>query len=166
MSRAAFIRSALAFGGLAGGLVPPAPASAAGCIVCICSVSATNLSFGTYNPGSSSPAAATATVNASCISVSVPMTATVDLGLSAGTSTTAAARQMANGTARLGYNIYQDNGYAAIWGNGSNGGTSQTMTINNLLSFNATKTAYGRIPVSQYVKAGAYADSIVVTFTF
>ncbi|EJL32029.1 spore coat U domain-containing protein [Novosphingobium sp. AP12] len=166
MNPTAFVRTALALGTLAGGLVPPAPASAAGCIVCICTVSTTPLSFGTYNPGSAAPTTATATVNANCISVSVPMQATVDLSLSAGTSGNAAARQMASGAARLDYNIYQDSGYSTVWGNGSNGGQLQSMTINNLLSFSATKTAYGRIPARSFPKSGAYTDSIVVTFTF
>ena len=161
-----FLRAGLALGILAAGIVPPAPALAAGCVVCICTVSTTSLAFGTYNPGSAVPTTATATVNANCISVSVPMQATVDLSLSAGTSGNAAARQMSSGTARLSYNIYQDSGYATVWGNGSNGGQLQTMTINNLLSFTATKTAYGRIPARRFPKPGAYSDSIVVTFTF
>jgi spore coat protein U-like protein len=159
-------RLLVVLGGLAGGLVPPAPASAAGCLVCLCSVSTTNLSFGTYNPTTATPTTATATVSVSCVSVSIPMTATVDLGLSAGTSTTAAGRQMGNGAARLNYNIYQDGGYATIWGNGSNGGQLQTLSIANLLNFNATRTAFGRIPAGQYAKTGGYTDPIVVTFTF
>jgi spore coat protein U-like protein len=40
------------------------------------------------------------------------------------------------------------------------------MVIDNLLVFNGTKTAYGRIPARKFPKTGAYADSIVVTFTF
>lgn len=160
------IRFAGLAGSLGGILMPIAAADAAGCLVCICTVSTTNLSFGTYNPSASSPTTATATVTANCVSVSVPMNASVDLALSAGTSGNAAARQMANGTARLNYNIYQDAGYATVWGNNSNGGTSQTMMINNLLNFNATKTAYGRVPAGQYAKTGAYSDPVVVTFTF
>ncbi|MEE4453855.1 spore coat U domain-containing protein [Novosphingobium resinovorum] len=152
--------------GLAAGLVPTVAADAAGCTVCICSLSTTNLSFGTYNPASSSPTTAQGSAKADCISISIPMNATVDFGLSAGTSGNAAARQMASGSARLNYNIYQDAGYTTVWGNGSNGGTVQTMAITNLLSFSGTKTAYGRIPAGQYVKTGAYTDSIVVTFTF
>ncbi|WP_404480333.1 spore coat U domain-containing protein [Novosphingobium sp. BL-52-GroH] len=166
MNYSTIVRTVVALGVLAGGLMPPAPGSAAGCLVCLCSVSTTPLSFGTYNPASATPNAATATVTANCISVSVPMNASVDLSLSAGTSGTASGRQLANGAARLNYNIYQDNGYATIWGNGSNGGQLQTMMINNLLNFNASKTAYGRIPARQYPKPGAYSDSIVVTFTF
>jgi len=166
MKPADALRFALLLGICGGGLVPPAPALAAGCLVCLCSVSTTNLGFGTYNPASAAPAAATATISANCVSVSVPMNASVDLSLSAGTSGSASARQMASGAGRLGYNIYQDAAYATIWGNGSNGGQSQTLMINNLLNFNASKTAYGRIPVKQYVKSGAYADSITVTFTF
>lgn len=162
------IRSLVVVAVLAGGLAGvPLPASAAGgCAVCLCTVSTTNLGFGTYNPNTLAATTATATISANCISISVPMNATVDLGLSAGTSGTAAARQLGFGAARLGYNIYQDAGYATIWGNGSNGGQIQTMTITNLLNFSATKTAYGRIPARQYAKAGAYTDSVVVTFTF
>lgn len=152
--------------GTAGAAMPVATVEAAGCLVCVCSVSTTPLSFGTYNPASSSPATATATVSASCLSVSVPMNASVDLALSAGTSGNAAARHMANGAARLNYNIYQDAGYATVWGNGANGGSSQAMSIANLLNWNVSKTAYGRIPAGQYAKTGPYADSVVVTFTF
>lgn len=164
MSRFTALRGALAVAVLAP--VPGPVQAAGGCVVCLCTVSTTSLSFGTYNPSLGAAKAATATVNANCVSVSVPMNATVDLSLSAGTSGTASGRQMANGAARLNYNIYQDSAYATIWGNGSNGGQLQTMTIANLLTFNATRTAYGRIPVNQYVKAGAYSDSVVVTFTF
>jgi spore coat protein U-like protein len=161
------IRSLVVVAVLAGGLAAPVPVSAAGgCTVCLCTVSTTALGFGTYNPNTLAATTATATISANCISISVPMNATVDLALSAGTSGTAAARQLAYGTARLGYNIYQDAGYATIWGNGSNGGQIQTMTITDLLSFGTTKTAYGRIPARQYAKAGPYTDSVVVTFTF
>lgn len=147
-------------------VVPAGVADAAGCTVCICSVSTTSMNFGTYNPAASGATTATASISASCISVSVPMNATVDLGLSAGTSGNAAARQMASGSKRLNYNIYQDPAHTTVWGNGSNGGTEQSMQIVNLLNWNTTKTAYGRIPAGQYAQTGAYADSIVVTFTF
>lgn len=166
MSRGLVLPRSFAIALLMGGMAPEPASAAGGCIVCLCNVSTTSLSFGTYNPSQGSPTAATATVSASCISVSTPMNSTVDLSLSAGTSGTASGRQMANGATRLNYNIYQDGAYATIWGNGSNGGQLQSMTINNLLSFNATRTAFGRIPVHQYVKAGGYTDSIVVTFTF
>lgn len=151
---------------LLAGVVPSAVADAAGCTVCLCTMSTTNLSFGTYNPSSPSPTTATATVTANCVSITLAMNATVDFALSAGTSGNAAARQMANGTTRLNYNIYQDAAYATVWGNGSNGGTSQTATITNSLNWTGTKTAYGRIPAGQYVKTGPYSDSVVVTFTF
>lgn len=159
-------RILVVLGTAAAGLAVSSSTQAAGCLVCLCSVSTTNLSFGTYNPTTATPTTATATVSASCISVSIPMNATVDLSLSAGTSGTASGRQMVNGAARLNYNIYQDSGYATIWGNGSNGGQSQSLSINNLLNFNAAKTAYGRIPAHQYAKQGAYTDPVVVTFTF
>lgn len=150
-----------------GGLALPMPAGAAGgCTVCLCSLSTTNLAFGTYNPATATPTTATGSATANCISVTLAMNATVDFALSAGTSGNAAARQMANGTARLNYNIFQDAGHTTVWGNGSNGGTVQTMAIVNLLSFTGTKTAYGRIPAKQYVKPGLYTDSIVVTFIF
>lgn len=166
MIRAATIRSAAALLALAGGLLPPSPSAAAGCTVCICSVSTTPLSFGTYNPGSSTAKTATATVTANCISVTLAMNTTVDLSLSAGTSGNAAMRQLASGGSRLDYNIYQDSSHTTVWGNGSNGGQLMTMAITDLLSFTANKTAYGRIPARRFPRAGAYSDSIVVTFTF
>lgn len=134
--------------------------------MCICGMSTTALSFGTYNPSSSTARTATATVSVNCISITLPINTAVDLSLSAGTSGTAAAREMANGTARLGYNIFQDAGHATIWGNGSNGGQAQSLSITNSLNYTANRTAYGRIPANQYVSTGSYTDPIIVTFTF
>lgn len=151
---------------LAAAMVTPTPAWAAGCTVCICGMSTTALNFGTYNPGSSTAQTATATITVNCISITLPINTAVDLSLSAGTSGTAAAREMANGTSRLAYNIFQDAGYATIWGNGSNGGQGQSLSIVNSLNYTANRTAYGRIPANQYVRAGSYTDPIIVTFTF
>lgn len=143
----------------------PAPA-VAGCLACSCSASTTNLNFGTYNPANSTPTQTTSTVTVGCFSILVLMVGTLDVGLSAGTSGTAAARTLANGTSRLNYNIYQENARSTVWGGLSAGGLLQTLSINGVLTYTRNITAYGSIPARQWVKPGTYSDNIVVTIIY
>lgn len=143
----------------------PAPA-VAGCPACSCSTSTTNLNFGMYNPANSTPTQTTSTVTVSCFSILVLMVGTLDVGLTAGTSGTAAARTLANGTSRLNYNIYQENARTTVWGGLGTGGMLQTLSINGLLTYTKNITAYGSIPARQWVNPGTYSDNIVVTIIY
>lgn len=154
------VRIALAGLGLAGGLMPPTPASAA-CLGCGCSVSAQPLAFGTYNPSDSGPTTTNAKITVNC-GASVLMLGTVDVSISPGGSTNANARTMANGGSKLSYNIYQDAAYSTVWGSS----TVQTFSLLSVLSFSGTAMVYGRIPALQWVKSGTYTDSLVVTVTY
>lgn len=143
----------------------PSPALA-GCVACSCSTSATNLNFGTYNAASPSPALATANITVNCFSLLVLMVGTVDVALSAGASGTATQRTLVNGTSRLNYNVYQDGARTAILGGLGVGGAVRTLSINGLLTYATTLTAYGSIPERQWVKAGTYSDTVVVTIIY
>ena len=124
-----------------------------------CSVTASDLGFGAYDPLSATNTDATTTLGVTCT-----LTTTYDVGLDAGTGTgaTTTVRVMEFGANTLNYALYQETGRTTIWGenvgvdtvSGTGTGSSQALTI------------YGRIPALQSVTPGAYADLITVTVTF
>jgi len=124
-----------------------------------CSVSATDLGYGAYDPLSATDNDATTSMNVTCT-----LTTTYDVGLDAGTGTgaTTTVRIMEFGANTLNYALYQDAGRTTIWGenvgvdtvSGTGTGSAQALTI------------YGRIPALQSVTPGAYSDLITVTVTF
>ncbi|WP_407809904.1 spore coat protein U domain-containing protein, partial [Staphylococcus aureus] len=87
----------------------------------------------------------------------------IDVTLSPGISGAALARQLRQSGHQLNYNLYTDNARTIVWGDGT-GGTSKVSTpLNGLLSFSVSVPVYGRIPARQWVAAGPYSDSVVVT---
>jgi len=144
------------------------PALAAAAVSC--TVSATGPLFGIYNPLSATPTYANGQVQATCTLLSGGAT-TVNLvsSYSTGHSGSYALRTMAAGTSTLHYNLFFDAAYTQIRGDGTGGsqtgGASFSLTPGNPTQ-STTSTIYGRIPASQDVAAGAYADTIVVTVTY
>ncbi len=111
------------------------------------------VAFGAYSPFSSATLAATGQVTYDCPPPLAPA-----ISLSAGGSGNVAARTMASATGdRLRYNLYTDAACTAVWGltpipvPATNGGVV---------------TIYGCVPALQVVGAGAYSDTIWVTFNF
>jgi spore coat protein U-like protein len=136
-----------------------------GCTLCSCSASTTGISFGGYDPTASAPRDGAGSVTLSCTGV-ISLAGTIDIAISPGLSGDALARQMAQGSARLNYNLYTTASRTTIWGNGSSGTSTVTATLNGLLSFSQTVPVYGRIAAGQWLQAGAYADSLIVTITY
>ena len=127
-----------------------------------CSVSSTNLSFGSFSPLTDSTVDSTATITVTC-NKAIPYT----IALSPGGSGTYSPRSMTNGGNHLAYNLYFDAGYSQVWGNGTGGSFTVSGTIP--LRFDSTDhTVYGRIPLStqRSAEVGSYSDSITVTVTF
>lgn len=124
-----------------------------------CSVTATDLGYGAYDPLSATDTDATTSMNVTCT-----LTTTYDVGLDAGTGTgaTTTVRVMEFGANTLNYALYQDAGRTTIWGenvgvdtvSGTGTGAAQALTI------------YGRVPALQSVNPGAYSDLVTVTVTF
>jgi spore coat protein U-like protein len=145
----------------------PADATCTG-LGCSCSVSADDLSFGSYDPLSASNHDATGEVRVTCGAIVAAVTVSYTISLSSGSSGNRLARTMAKGGSTLAYNLYTNPSHASIWGNGSGG----TVTLGNSYSlsllFPKTDTfpVYGRIPPGQTVGAGSYSDSLVATVTF
>ena len=123
-----------------------------------CTIGATPVAFGSYDVLASSPVDSTGTVTYECV-VGIQIVVT----LSRGSSSTFTPRTMTSGAETLAYNVYLDAARTAIWGDGT-GGTSTYSATTILLP--VTVTVYGRVPASQNVAAGGYADTIVATIIF
>lgn len=88
--------------------------------------------------------------------------------MSGGNSGNANSRYMLNtgdGSTRLYYNIYTNNGRTKIWGDGTGGTYTQTKSKRNNFTYN--KNVFGRIPASQTsASVGFYEDNLVVILDF
>ena len=127
-------------------------------------VSATNLAFGTYSPGSPSPTDSNSTVKVFC-SKAGDLLPSFTVSLSTGGAGGFNPRKLSFGAARLNYNMYTTPAYTIIWGDGTSGTSVQSYNANqnqNQISF----TDYGQVPPSQFVTAGSYTDTITVTVTY
>lgn len=122
-----------------------------------CTISAADLSFGTYTgvqlDGQSS-------ISVTCTS-GTSWNVGLDQGSSAGATVTTRAMTTAGGT-HLSYSLYRNVARTQNWGNsigsdtvgGTGSGSAQSISV------------YGRIPAGQTPVAGAYSDTIVATITF
>jgi spore coat protein U-like protein len=129
-----------------------------------CTVSATPVSFGSYNVFNASPLDATGTITVNCTGL---LSVSYNIKLSTGLSGSYAPRKMANGANRLNYNLYTDATRLTVWGDGSAGTLSVSGNILLvLLGVDVNHTVYGRVPALQNVAVGSYSDNITVTLTF
>jgi spore coat protein U-like protein len=131
-----------------------------------CAVSASATNFGSYNTLSSTPLDGTGNVRVSCSNL-ISILVNYTILLSTGSSGTYAARQMANGTNMLAYNLYTSAARSIVWGNGG-AGTSVLSDgyLLGVLTVTQDYPVYGRIPAGQNVPPGAYIDTIVVTVNY
>lgn len=133
--------------------------------LCSCSVSASGITFGNYDPLASSDTVATGSIDVSC-TLTVALPGSYDIALSTGSSGSYSSRMMSNGSTNLNYNLYTSPSYTQVWGDGSGGSSKVNRSFSALLLMNQTTTVYGRIPALQNIAAGAYADTITVTITY
>jgi spore coat protein U-like protein len=128
-----------------------------------CSVTASPLAFGNYNPG------AGAVTGTSAVSVRCTNGTAYTVALNGGSTVggTIAQRQMANGANRLNYNLFTSNAHTTIWGDGTTGST-QAGTGAGVATANA-HTVFGQLPdsaVNQASVTGAFSDTVTVTVTY
>ena len=134
-----------------------------------CNIIATEtVAFGQYDPADANLTAAldaAGSVTVRCVRGTLA-TVALDEGNSAaaGSSCAAPLRQMAAGTDRLAYQLFQDSARTQPWG---------CDTGNNTQAFTAASpstptvlTTYGRVSGGQDVTAGDYSDTVTVTVTF
>jgi len=129
-----------------------------------CSVTASTLAFGTYNPTLASTLNASTTLNVTCTNGSAY---NVGLDPGAGIGATVANRLMtrtSGGSDTIAYGLYSNSGLTTVWGNtissntvtGTGNGSSQPITIyGSIFASNATS-----------IPPAGYSDSVNVTVTY
>lgn len=123
-----------------------------------CTVSATNLNFGTAGT-LASQIDATSTATVQCAS-GAPYT--VGLSAGSGSGATVSNRKMTLSGTTITYSLYSNAARTSVWGTtigtdtvaGTGTGSPQNLTV------------YGRVPVQTTPAPGTYTDTIVVTVTY
>lgn len=134
-----------------------------------CTVSATPLAFGAYDPLSTIGNSAVSSWAVVCNAIGNGSgTVSGTLKLSTGSSGRYTTRTMKSGTNALQYNIYLTPTYTEIIGDGTAGTYAPTDsgTVTSGQVYNVTGNFYGYIPPLQNVPASTYTDTIIVTVTF
>lgn len=138
-------------------------------IGCTCSVSASTINFGVYNPFSATNLQNTGNVAVTCSALLVGLNVSYEISLNQGNGGSFNPRRMTNGISNLSYNLYTSSAYSTIWGTPTSGagtGTVSDAYLLNLLSVTRNYTVYGRVPALQNVSPGSYTDTITVTVTY
>lgn len=132
-----------------------------------CTVSATALAFGTYQPLSfvghlhSGDVSSAATVSVRCEGVSGY---SLRLGPSV-VENSIYPRYMghSSGGNPMMFNVFTDATYQTVWGDGAVGG----LIVNGPLNGTFVHVVYGRIPARQHtLKAGSYSGSLTITVSY
>jgi spore coat protein U-like protein len=122
-----------------------------------CAVSASDLAFGNYDPGSAVDALSTSTISVTC-SLGTAYTISLDNG----THSAGATRRMGSGASRLTYQMYRDVGLSGVFGLAASAlgvsGIGTGIGVPTLL--------YGKIAAGQVVPPGSYADQVTVTIDY
>lgn len=144
----------------------PAQASALSCGTALnpLSVSATGVSFGTYDPLTQSAAKATGSVTIAC-DLSLDALPAFAVSLSSGSANRFSPRAMRSGASALSYDLYTTAARTSIWGDGTS--DTETRSYDGLLVLGHVEfTIHGAISPGQFVSAGAYTDTIIVTIEY
>lgn len=131
-----------------------------------CSVSATNLGFGNYDPTSGTPTDAGSTISVDCtLLTDYSVALGVGLGSGAAYSTGRKMQGDSNASQLLTYNLYTDSGRTTVWGDGSDSSVDVDGIGAGLLG-PTEYTVYGRIGTGLYAQPQDYSDTIEVTVTY
>ena len=126
-----------------------------------CSVSTTNINFGTYDVFSITPKDSTGTITVTCGSPPPPHV-TITIGSSPNSGGFIPRKlKSVSGTNFLNYNLFTDSSMGSVWGDG----TSGTSTVPKVVTPGrpVIATVYGRIPAKQDVSSGTYSETLTVT---
>jgi spore coat protein U-like protein len=142
-----------------------AEAACAPLSLCSCTTTATGVSFGGYDPTTSRASTTTGNIQVHC-TLLVAIAGSFAIDLSTGVSSSYSGRALKSGASSLRYNLFTDNSFSQIWGNGTGGSANVSQSFSGLLLVDSTSTIYGRIDPGQNVPAGTYSDTIVVTVSY
>ncbi len=124
-----------------------------------CTVTATDLNFGTYSTFTPTALAGVSTVTVACT-----LLAGYNVGLDAGVGSgaTVSSRKMTKGGNALGYSLYRDPLQLLGWGVTPSvdtfPGVGTGLAIPHLV--------YGSVPAGQNVPGGTYVDTVTVSITY
>ncbi|HEY8949747.1 MAG TPA: spore coat U domain-containing protein [Rhizomicrobium sp.] len=129
-------------------------------VLASCQVTAADLDFGNYAPGTGSDTTADSNIDVTCTN-GTHYTVALDGG---STAHDVAAREMNDGNSHtLSYGLYTTAGFTTAWGDGSGSTTTVSGTGDGTAQ---SSTVFGQLPAGQYVPAGPYTDLITVTVTY
>ena len=126
-----------------------------------CTLSASAVSFGTYDVFQVGPTDSTGTITFRCSANDKD----IRIAISKGTSSTFSPRTLVSGLERLTYNLFFDPSYTQIWGDAT-GGTTTYFIRNPQNNRDIVLTMYARIPAGQDITVGSYSDTVVVTLEY
>ncbi len=126
-----------------------------GSVYAQCTLTVTNISFGSYDITSPTNLTATGTITVNCLRNEI-----ITLSIGPSSSGGINPRRMKHSYLNdyLNYNLYQDAAMTVIWGDGSQGTTPVSRRVKN-----RTFTVYGSVFYGQDVSAGLYTDAVAVT---
>jgi spore coat protein U-like protein len=123
-----------------------------------CTISATNLAFGTVGLLAGN-VDATSTITVTC-TPATPYAIALNEGDVSGS--TVESRKMASGASSMMFQLYRDSARTQVWGK-----TSGVDTVGNTGNGNPMEiTVYGRIPPQNGPAVGAYVAQITATITY
>jgi spore coat protein U-like protein len=141
-----------------------------------CSVSTTSVAFGAYDVYSSSATNANGTLTVTCtFQTGIDgggKTVSYTVSMSTGSSNSFVQRTMKSGSDALGYNLYTDNTYSVVWGDGTGGSSTVSGSLHvGPGAGNGTKsqqsTVYGRVPALQDVSVSpSYTDNVTISVAY
>lgn len=132
-----------------------------------CTVSATTMSFPAYNAFAGTVSDASSVVTTTCAGL-LFVGVSYEVRLDGGQASDILGRKMRQGASshELGYQVYLNAGRTTVWGNGVQGSVYTGSMLLGVFSRTHTRTVYGRIPASQQVNSGDYAEGPVMTVIY
>jgi len=127
-----------------------------------CSISAIGASFGSYSPFNTAAATSTGTITIDCGADTSHVV--VSIGPSPNSGGFNPRQMRGSGSNLMNYNLYTASGLTAIWGDGTQGTSTQFFNIKKNKKVDAL--VYGSIPAAQDVGLGSYSESLLVTVNF
>ncbi len=121
----------------------------------------TPVAFGVYDPTAGVPDDATGSFRVRCSPRS-----SYSASISAGAAGGFFPRTLVQGTDTLAYNLFREAARVTVWGNGAGGSQVVNVADSGPPGNPVTLTMFGRIPAGQWVAAGPYQDTLVLTIVF
>jgi len=126
-----------------------------------CSLSAANIDFGQL--GVLTEAVNTTGVISTTCTNGAPYSLALNAGSSAGATVNSRKLTRSGGSDTLAYSLYRDAGRTQIWGDGTSGTSTVSVTGSGQTQ---TATVYATLPAQASKPVGTYSDTITVTVTF